>query len=193
LELVVLNSKTILMKNLMYKTFLVTLVCIFSGITAQGQDDSGRMVYYRTWVLMRGETDQVKGYLYDLKDSSLVVSRSVVIDYSPMDEFNFENIYYNDISSIKVRKKGRVWKSLVIGTGAGFAFGSLVGLIFAEDDPPPQGFLQEIFWRSKEDKILMIGFTCSSAGLVTGGLIGSVKIDIPIAGNHNFSKQAGLS
>ena len=180
------------MKSFMHKTFLLTLVCILSGITAQGQDDSGKMFYYKTWVLMRGERDQVKGYLYDIKDSSLVVSRSVVIDNGPIDEFNFENIYYNDISSIKVRKKGRVWKSLAIGAGAGFAFGSLLGLIFAEDDPPPQGFLEEIFWQSKEDKMLMIGLTCSSAGLVTGGLIGSVKIEIPIAGNHNNFK-AGRS
>jgi len=156
---------------------LIVLCCLNS---LNAQDTVQKITIYRTWVSLKSEPFKTKGVLYEIKDSSILVSNSVMIkDYST-DRFKVANLYITEIETIKTRINNNIGKGVLIGAITGFAVGGLIGLI-SGDDPPCTGWF---CWRYEaEEKALMAGAGLAVVGVGMGALIGSIKVEIPINGS----------
>jgi hypothetical protein len=156
--------------------------CCLNSLNAQ--DTIQKINIYRTWVSLNSEPFNIKGVLYEIKDSSILVSSSVVIrDYST-DRFGMINLHINDIETIKTRKNGNIGKGVLIGAITGFAVGGFIGLLSGNDPPCPSGSWFCLRYSAGE-KALMAGIPLAVCGAGIGALIGSIKVTIPINGSIN--------
>ena len=158
------------------------VLCYLNSLNAQ--DTIRKNKIYRTWISLNSEPFNTKGVLYELRDSSILVSSSLVIQDYSTDRFETEQLYINNIETIKTRRKNRVWKGVLIGAVSGFAVGGLIGLISGNDPPCDPHSIICIRFTAGE-KALIAGIPLSVGGAGIGALIGSIKVQIPINGNIN--------
>lgn len=93
-----------------FKQIILCLALLFS-FNMYSQKKSNKVKVYKTWVKLTDGTKQ-KGFLYSVDDKSLnIVSNSSLKNLSDV-----EIIRANDIHEIYIRRKGKVWKSTLIGT-----------------------------------------------------------------------------
>ena len=109
------------------------------------------------------------GYLYGVEDNKLTIIRPAV---TPTE---YINIIPTDIESIKLRRKGGKKIGKFIGAGCGIIAGVLIGLS-AGDSEATIAFPA----ISKEAKAASLGAGLGLAGYVVGGMLGSIKVTIPI-------------
>lgn len=87
-----------------------------------------------------------------------------------------------NIEQLKIRRKGSVGKGMLIGAGIGFFVGGVLGLAHI----PDYGILVTL---SAEENAAAGGVVFSIPGLVIGGLIGSLRVKIPIHKNQQQYEQ----
>ena len=167
---------------------LIVLCCLNS---LNAQDTIQMIKIYRTWVSLNREPFKIKGVLYEIKDSSILVSSSVVIQDYSTNRFKIVKLNINNIETIKTRRKNSIGKGVLIGAVSGFVVGGLIGLIDGDDPPcPTDSWFCMRF--TAEEKALMAGVPLAVGGAVIGALIGSIKVKIPINGsinNYNRNKN----
>ncbi len=157
---------------------LTLFILCFLG-SAQAQDKDTSKNKYRVWVNLFEEPYEVQGTLYQLNDSSLLVSH-----YKTFTEFIIDNnptieLRVNNIDQIGARKKNRMFKAILLGGASGFVAGSLIGFSRGDDED-----------LTAEQKAIRGGITLGIPGALVGMLIGSVKVVIPIEGSlSNYRKQ----
>ncbi len=126
---------------------------------------------YKTWVTPIDNSGTIKGYMSEVGDSSIVISNLKNIEK--------QRIYFNNIKIIKFRKRGEIVKGVLFGAFTGFAVGGLIGLASGDD----KGYIINF---TAGEKGLVAGTLLTIPGAIIGGIIGSIKIKIPINGNtHN--------
>ncbi|MCK4407749.1 MAG: hypothetical protein KAV44_08750 [Bacteroidales bacterium] len=160
---------------------LIVLCCLNS---LNAQDTFQKIKIYRTWVSLNSEPFKIKGVLYEVKDSSILVSRSVVIQDYSTDSFEIAKLNINNIETIKTRRKNSIGKGVLIGAVSGLVVGVLIGLIDGDDPPCPSGSWICLRYTAGQ-KALMAGVPLAVSGAGIGALIGSIKVKIPINGNIN--------
>ena len=168
----------------MKKFTLTTIVfCFFYSLSAQEDItnltlsiDTGKKVIYKTWISLNNGQNTIKGALYEVNDSSILVSNSFRKNDYSTGKFNVTTINFNNINLVKIRQNNSLRKGALIGSITGFVVGALIGLI-SGDDPP--GFLS----FSAGEKALMYGFPMAIGGTGLGELVGSIRIRIPINGS----------
>lgn len=171
-------------------TIVLVLFCGLNSLKAQ--DTIQKKKIYRTWISLNNESNKIRGFLYEANDSSILVSRSLVIKgYSP-DRSKMVNLNIINIETIKIRKNNNVGKGFLFGTLTGFALGGLIGLI-SGDDPP-----EDWFAFTAGEKAILLGVPFGVIGAILGGEIGTIKLKIPINGsmnnyNRNKNKLRGYS
>lgn len=89
-------------------------------------------------------------------------------------------IKVEDIKYLEFRKKGSLGAGVIIGGFIGLGIGRIIGYASGDDDN--HGF-------TKRDKAFILGWLCILPGAVIGGIIGSVKVTIPIYGSQNNYKN----
>jgi len=158
------------------KTIVVIIIIVFyCGIT-YGQDSVVKKKIYKTWLSLENDT-KLKGILYQVTDSSLIVSKSLVVSGRLSQSLNLEEIHFRDINFIYTKKKNATGNGALIGAGAGLLLGVVIGLSSGDDSG---GFIS----FSAEEKAMMTGSALAILGAGLGALVGSVKMTIPINGNH---------
>jgi hypothetical protein len=129
------------MKKLVVITTIL-LCCFYLSIAQEDTIKKSRI--FKTWISLNNKPGEMKGVLYEIKDSSILVSSSFLkADYSA-GKFEVSEINYNDIDLVKIRIKNSVLNRALIGAVTGFAIGGLIGLISGDDDPNtyiPHGYL----------------------------------------------------
>ena len=159
---------------------LIVLCCLNS---LNAQDTVPKIKIYRTWVYLKSEPFITEGVLYQVNDSSVSVSNSLVKkDYS-RGSFKVENLHINDIETINIRKKNSVGKGVGFGAMAGFTTGAIIG--WASGDDPPCSEMACLRYTAGQ-KAVISGIAIAFLGAGIGALIGSASIKIPI--NGSFSK-----
>lgn len=148
---------------------LFILCCINSG---HSQDLGKDYNKYKVWVTLTDEPFEVNGILYELKDSTLLLS-----NYKTYDKFIVDNnptieLHIDKIDLIEARKRNRLSKSIIIGTASGFAIGGLIGLAKGDDADNSAG-----------EKAIKGGVSLAIPGALIGLLVGSVKVSFPIEGS----------
>jgi hypothetical protein len=166
---------------------LIVLCCLNS---LNAQDTIQRIKIYRTWISLNSEPFNIKGVLYEIKDSSILVSSSVKINDYSTNKFEIVKLNITNIETIRTRRNNNIGRGILIGTITGFAVGSLIGFISGDDPPCDGGWY--CFSLSAGEKALGLGFPLAVVGSVIGASIGSIKVRIPINGSidsYNSSKN----
>jgi hypothetical protein len=89
----------------------------------------------------------------------------------------------NDIETIKIRRKGKIGRSALIGGVSGFLFGGgLAYLTFEEKDC----FMCNILYSTKEEAALFYGIPFGVLGTGIGALIGTKSEVFIINGNTEY-------
>jgi len=127
---------------------------------------------YQTWISLYSRSKKLKGVLYEIQDSSVLISYSLIKKAYLSGNFSVSKIHYNDIKFIQIRRKGRV----AIGAGIGGAIGIAIGI--------PVGYAQgdDILYTARQNA----GWYAYGLGIIgagTGALVGSIKAKIHINGS----------
>jgi hypothetical protein len=176
-------------------TLTAVVLCLFYSLS--GQEDSSRsqtaekdkkLKIYKTWISFNNEPKVIRGslgVLYEISDSSIIISNSLVKkDYST-GNFKLSRITYNNIDYVKLRAKNNVGKGALIGTISGLLIGGFLGYVSGDDNPD-----QMLFAFTAEEKAVGAGFGLAVCGAAIGALCGLIQIKIPINGNlENFNRS----
>jgi hypothetical protein len=129
-------------------------------------------------------SDNMIGALFLLKDSSILVSNSLVKEDYTNGNYEVAELYIDDINLISSERLGGPVSGTFLGAAVGFSAGFLTG--FAIGVTQGDGFF------SPGGAALMMGAMGTGIGAITGALVGSIKIKIPINGsmeNYNRNKK----
>jgi len=136
------------------------------------------------WVDLYANDKKVMTKLYEVKDSSLVISKtSRLVDYQ-IGNFEPTELNIRQIKSIKYWNSNNIFVGMVSGAIAGIVVGALIGK--SEEDSPDSWLFSG---RSAESKALedIVGGALIGAG--AGALAGLIRISIPLNGSYaNYSK-----
>ena len=105
---------------------------IGADTTEVKQKGKAKKKTYKAWVTLINQKDKVKGFLYAVNDSSIVVSSSSELLADQYSASLNNTIAVANIKKIRLRKKGNVGKGYIIGTSIGIVAGIL--LASGEDD-----------------------------------------------------------
>ena len=115
------------------------------------------------------EQENRKVAIFELQDSSILFSSSFVKEDYYNGNYTVSKILIKDIKLIRTKKPERIGKGLLLGAGIGFSVGALWG------------------WAAEgKYGVVYYGGPMAAIGAVTGLIIGSVKISIPINGSMDM-------
>lgn len=164
----------------MKSTTLVLVLGFLTGIIElSAQTDY--ISQYHAWITSVNSTFGEQGFLYQLKDSSVLLSNVSNFNNRKMQLQEFQ---IAEIGLIKVRKRDKMLKGAALGALAGLGFGIVTGLM--EGDDPQSHWIR----FDAEDKALILGALFMPAGAVIGAMIGNITTKIPINGSFDtYQKQ----
>lgn len=169
-------------KNMKIKLVLIILVFGFISKNAFAEDDVNMYKCQVQYYGSKNELYHYDGWFYGTDESSILISNSQWIEDYKNKNFKSEQINYNGIKYIKLRKKGRFLKHTIVGLCVGFASG-IVMAIYSGDDK--DGF----FRFTTQDKMLLFGIPLGIIGGTIGLISGSKYETYPIHKDFgNFSK-----
>lgn len=162
---------------------LILVVCaavIFHCPSFSQEKSKGRIKFYQTWVTTVNNPSPWKGILYEITDSSILVSNSKYTSDFLDSRFQVSKFDYHEIDLIRTRRVNNIQR--------GFWIGSVIGLV--------SGMLT----YTEQETGMPYWFTTVSivipSSLFIGGigaLIGSVKARFPIGGSmENFNRNKYL-
>ena len=129
------------------------------------------------------------GALYLLKDSSILLSNSLVKKDYYNSNYEVAELYIDDINLIKSKRRIGPFNGALLGAfvGAGvFALGTRIAI-----GPPPYESGLMLGFSDDDNYIFMVP-AGAILGATTGAIIGGIKIKIPINGsmeNYNSKKK----
>ena len=145
---------------------------LLSQITPQKKSKT-----YFTWVKSMDNSYSKVGYLKEIKDSMICVH------FKARKEKKY--IEVADIKYLQFRKKGKEINGFLLGGLTGFAIGAMIGYSSGDDKNAGGGFFNSGFGLYAQDKAIISGVVCTLPGAIMGGIIGSIRVKIPIYGNQN--------
>jgi hypothetical protein len=169
------------------KIFRLTVFLLSGFYCISAQEDSTKLLsgkegnrfrIYKTWISLNNDNKIVSGVLYEIKDSSILVSGSIMKKDYINGKYDISGINYDRIDIVKTRAKNRVGRGILIGAVTGFATGGLIGILSGDDNPEEIYFASTAEEKAKEDAIIL-----SIIGGSIGAIVGNIKIKIPIKGS----------
>ena len=158
----------------MRTTILLAVIFIFLvGSSAAQQDTIWKKKLYKTWLKLNKERVEQKGVLYEIQDSSVLLSDAKHnADYLD-GKYKVSKVDVSSIENIRIRRVRRVENASLIGFLTGFVAGGLTAAIIAASTS-----------TNAAGAIVMLGAWTAGLGAAIGAVIGSVKISIPINGSQ---------
>lgn len=171
------------MKKITASIFLIFLFCSLSAqedsIKYKISADSLKTIrIYKTKISFLNKEHPIRGVFYDVTDSTIFLSNSLLKKDYLTGNFKISEINYNNVALVNIRRKHSVGKGAAIGLISGFVAGGIIGLISGGD---------EAF--DAKDEALILGGISAIGGSILGAVIGAMKIEIPINGNILFLKS----
>ena len=149
-------------------------------------DSRHRIKLYQVWLKQPDVAIQLKGALFETKDSSLLLSNSLNIKDYREGKYEVRQVDVRNINIIKIRKKGNIGKGTWIGAVSGFAVGGILG--YWSYRTHPGSYTMD----NPTTIALLITGACGIAGTCLGAALGSVKIRIPIQGSQAKFKYSSI-
>lgn len=170
------------MKVIKWSTGAIILI-LYLVFTSLAQDTiAGKPKLHETWISSdKLNTFQKIGILYEIMDSSILISDSPYKKDYQTGNFRTEEFDFRQIESLKLRKVNSVRNGVVIGSSVGLGL-TVVGLFLLVEPGDFEGWMVPAF----------LSYAIGSAGIFGGiGLIaGSIKTTIPLERNYeNFNRN----
>lgn len=159
--------------------FPILFMAIFCYNSLSAQNTSERIIIYRAWGTLNTEPFKTRGVLYELKDSAILVSNSLIIqDYRDL-KFELKDLNIHNIETIKIRRHNSIRRGAWIGAATGFVLGGIIGVALEEPCDPNADMCFPYYAAG------MLSTTMAAGGAAIGAFIGSFKVTIPINGSLN--------
>lgn len=176
----------------MKKLAIIALILLNISFLSSAQTDTLKKSKIAKTSIILGGGNEMEGILYQIKDSSVLLTNSKSKRDFLNANFDLSTINYNIISSITVMKKKYEHKTLagiVIGTAIGAIAGAVTGAIkysrLPADHPAKSGFLSALNQIDYAKKGGVIGLVI---GAGTGAFVTNVTVEIKIPIYGNFDK-----
>jgi hypothetical protein len=173
------------------KTMILTILCFLCmNIATYTQPNAGskKIKYYYAWICQGKEYPAIKGFLYELKDSSVVILISTNSRINKFDTSYLLEFPVNKIELIKTRKKGSLGTGIIVGGLSGFTLGGLIGLLLNEK-PDNHKAIDNMEYRTSA---FGMGLYIGLIGVGIGTIAGTVKMRYEINNNWNdYLRNAG--
>lgn len=174
---------------LIYSIFLFCSQCILYA-----QDSiSTKRVNPQFWVSvysnpnLDSSTTKIVSKLYEVKDSSIVISKSSKLSDYYTGKFDVVQFNFNQIKSISYRNRNNIFIGILAGGLSGFLVGALIGQGEEDDDP------SEILPLTAEEKATGDMILGTAIGIGVGSLASFMNVSIPIKGRYyNYAKNKTL-
>jgi len=124
-------------------------------------------------------TTKIVARLYEVKDSSIVISKSSMLADYYRDNFEVRQLNFNDIKSISYRNSHNIFIGILAGGLSGLLVGALIGQ--GEEDDDPSG----MFPFTAEEKASGDMILGTAIGIGVGALASFMNVSIPIKGRYN--------
>ncbi len=173
-------------------TMVLVMFFLVASINAQ-QKTSKKRMYYTT--VVKSDKTRLHGLLYQVEDTKVqlipVPLNFKLIKAEPYnpDQFNYQDVYAYEIEQIKLKRRGKLAKSTLIGLAVGFTTGFIIGMADGDEppDPPCQGWCfsltPDFTPETAEGKGALYGTGLGLLGAAVGAIVGSMKLKIPINGS----------
>ncbi len=151
------------------------------------------------WVTRGGQGKVTNGLLHRMDDSTLILKKkSILFEKNPKDAPEVVYIFpYSQINEIAARKQNRIISYALLGAGTGLFVGTVTGLAVFNDSEPCDPLTMEPGCdpslsspRTRWNKAWTLGFGSAGLGAVAGGIVGGVKVKIPIGGKKDLFNAA---
>ncbi|MEY3051913.1 MAG: hypothetical protein RLY31_1698 [Bacteroidota bacterium] len=154
----------------------------------------------KVWIFSPVNQTELRGYLAYYDDNTLFIQRKKGMKNSTkgLKASFLYAVPYTNIHEIQVRNRKSVRLYSAIGAFSGLFLGTFVGSKFFQDDPvcepvgPDGTTCDESLYPplSKMQKSLALGFATSTIGFTVGGMIGGLKVSVPVAGRKEYFRAA---
>jgi hypothetical protein len=169
--------------------FTLIYLCAFIATYSQPNASSRKIKYYHAWIYQGNEDPAIKGFLYELKDSSVVILISIQNSINKFDTSYLLEFPVNKIEMIKTRKKGSLGTGIIAGGLSGFALGGLIGLLLNEIPENDYKVKDNMEYRNSA---FSMGIYIGLLGIGIGTIAGTVKMSYEINNNWNdYMRNAG--
>ena len=135
---------------------------------------------YEAWVTKLHGLPDAYGILYDVNDSSIVLTNSM--KFRDFETSGYHSVEIELIEKIRLRRKGKLWRSALVGFGAGALAGGLVGNLGYNDGDCAW------FCTSRGEETALGALTFGILGSLVGTVVGLTHIRIPINGKKSNFK-----
>jgi hypothetical protein len=171
------------------KTLLLVSIFVLSVIQpAQAQTDSLNIKKtYRTWIIpkdsrtgkiLKERGNFLQGILFDVKDSSIIISKSMKYPDYGVGNFKASDVDAGMIKEVKIRKKGAMGTGVLIGGLTGSCIGILVGVL--QHTNGGTYFDQE----TQHAGLIVFPLLFAGLGVGIGAAIGGMTLKFPIRGSQ---------
>ena len=156
-----------------------SILSLILSQSVNSQSKTQKILIYKAWVNYIDSPIKMKGYLYQVKDSSIVISGVKPVPSITIHKNHLYEISYKHIDVIKIRRKGRVGRGILIGMGSGFLAGIMIGYISGDDEPS--------YWitLTAEEKAIAAAVPLAITGGIIGWIVGTNKKKIYVSGNFD--------
>ena len=162
------------------KTTCMTLCLIITFTTSlPAQTDQIIQKPCRIWVTPMKHARNIEGYLYETRDSSVLVTTKSVRNGTHSGSNAAAEVWSKDIKQVDLKRTGTEGTAVLIGGIAGAVVGVIVGVLVgssAGNTNDEQHF--------KSGAMIVFPILCTGIGAGIGGTAGGAKIVIPINGSQ---------
>ena len=173
----------------MKRYFLYLLLAFFYLNSVEAQSPlPGAPTFSKSEITLYSSPDNMIGAILLLKDSSILVSNSLVKEDYYSGNYEVAELYINDINLISQRRRAGPLGGALLGAVVGLGVGALTARI-VEGPTHTSSSGWPDFSRISYYVFIPAG---AVVGGITGGIIGGIKIEIPINGsmeNYNRKKK----
>jgi hypothetical protein len=161
---------------------VLSICCCFNSLTAQDSIPQ-KFKIYKSWLYLNNQSDQVKGTLFEIKDSSILLSSSLYRQDYLTGAFRIYEIDAKNIDYLYVRNKNSIKAGSIIGAVGGIA----IAMALTKDMTGSE--FQGTTWVGRAS-FFGIFIVPACAGI--GALVSLPRVGFPIGGNYgNFNKYRG--
>jgi hypothetical protein len=155
-------------------TIIILFCCLLHPVSAQ-VNNKQKINSYDTWIKIKNDPITLRGVLYEIKDSSIIIANPALKKGQLTGAFDVTSIPISNIDLLKTRKAGSIRKRILIGSLAGFSAGAIYPYISAETGK--MGLITATY-------SIAGGATLAIFGVGVGALAGSVKDRIPLRNSY---------
>jgi hypothetical protein len=166
---------------------LISILLLCTVQVLQAQVDQETVKSYSTWVVPVKRGPTIRGLLYEVKDSSVVITNSTLKRDHDAGKFTAEEVWAKDIKAIHLRKKGAQGTAILVGGLSGALVGILVGIASNSHGGP-----EELENEYDKGKMIVFPLLFTGIGVGIGGMLGGIKKQLPLKGSQaqfNLSRK----